>query len=74
MTSGEFALAVRVRLGAGGPGEEVVCANCGECIIGPSGSQRLLCARGPCNARHNAVLGDVHALPALSMAAQSSSR
>ncbi|CAK0846886.1 unnamed protein product [Prorocentrum cordatum] len=61
MTSEEFALAVRIRLGAGGPDEEVVCANCGECIIGPSGSHGLLCARGPCNAGHNAVRDDVYA-------------
>ena len=59
MPSQDFALAGRIRLGAGGPDEEVICANCGQAIIGPSGCHGLLCARGPCNRGHDAVRDDV---------------
>jgi hypothetical protein len=46
LSNEDFALAVRIRLGAGGPDEDVACANCGDTIIGPAGTHGLLCARG----------------------------
>ena len=51
----DFADAVRIRLGAGGPPEEMICANCGNCIMGPRGTHGLLCARGPSTRGHNNV-------------------
>ena len=33
----------------------MICANCGQSVLGPSGSHALLCARGPCNRGHNEV-------------------
>ena len=61
MSSFDFATAVRIRLGAGGPDEEVICANCGEATLGRSARHALLCARGPCNRGHNEVRDDVYA-------------
>ena len=55
MSSTDFATAVRIRLGAGGPDQEVICANCGQSVLGQSGTHALLCARGPCNRGHNEV-------------------
>ena len=55
LSNEDFATAVRIRLGTGGPEDEVICANCGEAILGPAGTHGLLCARGPSTRGHNAV-------------------
>ena len=57
----DFALANRIRLGAGGPGSDVICANCGECILGVAGTHGLLCSRGPSTRGHNAVRDEIFA-------------
>ena len=33
--------------------------NCGEAVLGPSGTHGLPCARGPCNGGHNEVCEEV---------------
>ena len=59
MSTSDFATAVRIRLGAGGCDQEVLCANCGQAILEPSGSHALLCARGPCNRGHDEVRDEI---------------
>ena len=61
MSSRDYAAAMRIRLGAGGPDQEAICANCGIAVLGPSGSHGLLCARGPCNRGHNEIRDEVFA-------------
>ena len=55
MSNEDFALAARIRLGAGGPGDDVICASCGEAALGPAGTYGLLCARGPSTRGHDEV-------------------
>ena len=56
----DFVPAVRLRLGSAGPSEEVLCAACGQCYLGPSCSHALLCAKGPSTRGHNAVRDTLH--------------
>jgi hypothetical protein len=51
----DYAAAVRLRLGSGGPAEAVPCACCSNALLGPSGLHAMLCARGPSTRGHNAV-------------------
>jgi hypothetical protein len=45
LSNEDFALAARIRLGSGGPGDDVICANCGEAALGPAGTHGLLCVQ-----------------------------
>ncbi len=58
----DYVAAVRLRLGAAGPPEEVPCANCGNNLLGPVGTHALLCAPGPSTRGHNAVRNELFAV------------
>ena len=47
LSSENFALAVRIRMGTGGLEDGVICANCGEGNLGPAGTHGLICAKVP---------------------------
>ena len=51
----EFAEAVRVRLGAGGPTDVGVCGACGQAVLDAGGSHASCCAVGEATRGHNAV-------------------
>ena len=51
----EFAEAVRVRLGAGGPTDAGVCGACGQAVLDSGGSHASCCAVGEATRGHNAV-------------------
>jgi hypothetical protein len=55
MSQEEYINAVRLRLGAGGLSEPVVCGNCGQATLDTSASHALCCARGPSTRGHNRV-------------------
>ena len=61
LAADEFVDAVRLRLGAAGATETVVCGLCGDSLE-PNGAHCLLCAKGPSTRGHNRVGDEVHTL------------
>ena len=51
----EYLNAVRLRLGAGGLDDPVVCGNCDSATLDPSAAHALCCARGPSTTGHYQV-------------------
>ena len=58
----EFAAAVRLRLGCGGPTDPVQCSCCGVATLQCSGEHALHCAAGESTRGHNDVRDTLHAV------------
>ena len=55
----EYVVAVRLRLGCGGPDDP---GNCGVAVIGSNGEHGLLCAKGESVRGHNHVRDELHSM------------
>ena len=56
----EFTEAIRIRLGAGGPPDQILCAVCGEHLLDASGAHASTCCTGEATIGHNLVKEELH--------------